>query len=925
VPPLRLARSPTARQTILFLAANPSGADRLALDREAHSIREELKRSGYRDRFEFVAREAMVPLDLLRALREVKPTVVHFSGLAGQSGLVFHAADGRAQVVSPKAIADAFGAAGASVRLVVLSACYSDASADALLAHVDCVVGMGGTLQEDAAKAFAVGFYGALGEDESVTAAYRHGNAAIGLEGLFDVERPQLRVRAALDADRVFPATTSGPPSPSCPYPGMRPYTADDAEQFHGRDAEIAEILGRLRAGEREIYVIGPSGSGKSSLLAAGVLPRLARGAAGLGSFLVRTMRPGETPATRLRDLLELSHTAPANGVLAHRADGPAALIVVDQLEELFTLASPDEREQFLVVLSALHSERRCVVVFTLRADFYGDFMESPLWTDCSGRISRIELGPLRGAALRDAIARPARELGVVVQPDLIERLLADAASEPGILPLLQETLVQLWDQRQDETLTLAHYQALGDRDRSGLAVALSRRADATLRDLSPEQEAIARRIFLRLVSFGEGRSDIRRQQPRSKLRAAANDPADFDHVVQRLISDRLLVTDDDDHGEPRVDLAHEIMISAWPTLAGWIQDRRAAEQRRRHIELTAAQWIDRGRGTRGLLDPIELAEVEAWRRTESAREVGESAEVAALIAASTAESERQTRQEALRDLRVARQIQRNLLPANVPKVVGLEFAVHYEPAYHIGGDFYDFIWHDPSHLGLAVGDVAGKAISAALYMARLTSELRSRAAIARTPARLLRRVNQEIAQLDDDGMFATMVYCIYDLDNRSLVFTNAGHCVPLLRRGDRVYPLQAERAHTPPLGVTPELEAGEARVQLYAGDMLILVTDGILEARDTRGNDYGLSRLSRRIRTARGNVDDVVKAILADIDSHCGEHGQQGDDMTLVAMSIDQRRPKRSRILPGEGPTRPTTDVGTEASDHTIDSDDDE
>lgn len=289
------------------------------------------------------------------------------------------------------------------------------------------------------------------------------------------------------------------------------------------------------------------------------------------------------------------------------------------------------------------------------------------------------------------------------------------------------------------------------------------------------------------------------------------------------------------------------------------------------------------------------------------------------------------TREKLERDLRVARQIQRSLLPANVPQVVGLDFAVHYEPAYQIGGDFYDFIWHDPSHLGLAVGDVAGKAISAALYMARLTSELRSRAAIARTPARLLRRVNQEISQLGDDGMFATLVYCIYDLENRSLVFTNAGHCVPLLRRGDRVFPLQAERAHTPPLGVTPELEAGEARVQLHSGDMLIMVSDGILEARDSRGNDYGLSRLSRRIRTARGAVSDVIKSILADIDSHCGDQGQQGDDMTIVAMSIDQRRAKRKTttlpgVLPGEGgPTRLTTEGGTEAPGHTIAGDGDD
>jgi len=280
------------------------------------------------------------------------------------------------------------------------------------------------------------------------------------------------------------------------------------------------------------------------------------------------------------------------------------------------------------------------------------------------------------------------------------------------------------------------------------------------------------------------------------------------------------------------------------------------------------------------------------------------------------------TREKLERDLRVARQIQRSLLPANVPQVVGLDFAVHYEPAYQIGGDFYDFIWHDPAHLGLAVGDVAGKAISAALYMARVTSELRSRAAIARTPARLLRRVNQEIVSLGDDGMFATLVYCIYDLESRSLVFTNAGHCVPLLRRGDRVFPLQAERAHTPPLGVTAELEAGEARVQLHSGDMLIMVSDGILEARDARGVEYGLSRLSRRIRTARGSADDVIKAILADIDSHSQDQSQ-GDDMTILAMSIATRRAKRkSTTIPGvlpadtQGNPRLATEGGTPFED---------
>jgi sigma-B regulation protein RsbU (phosphoserine phosphatase) len=276
------------------------------------------------------------------------------------------------------------------------------------------------------------------------------------------------------------------------------------------------------------------------------------------------------------------------------------------------------------------------------------------------------------------------------------------------------------------------------------------------------------------------------------------------------------------------------------------------------------------------------------------------AAQTGLAIHAARMQSELAKREQLERDLRVARQIQRSLLPAQAPAVVGLDFAIHYEPAYQIGGDFYDFIWHDQSHLALVVGDVAGKAISAALYMARLTSELRSRAGISRTPARLLRRVNEEVVKLGDDGMFATLVYCIYDLESRTLVFTNAGHCVPLLRRGDRVFPLHAERAHIAPIGVMPELEVGEARVQLHTGDMLVLISDGIHEARDARGNEYGLKRLSRRIRTARGSAEDVVKAILTDVDAHVS-NAPQGDDMTIVAMSIhEQRAKRRTSTIPG-------------------------
>jgi hypothetical protein len=224
------------KHTILFLAANPIDTSRLALDREARAIHVELELSGYRDCFDFQTRWAAEPLDLLRELRRLRPTVVHFSGhgqgapgapgtpgtygptaaprrdvdgepafhcVAPPAGLFFQGLGGRAQLVSAQAIEQAFGAAGASVRLVVLNACYTDAQADALLAHVDCVVGMAGAIHDAAARSFAIGFYGGLGERESVAAAYRQGRAAISLEGLPDAELPRLKVRPGVDAARL--------------------------------------------------------------------------------------------------------------------------------------------------------------------------------------------------------------------------------------------------------------------------------------------------------------------------------------------------------------------------------------------------------------------------------------------------------------------------------------------------------------------------------------------------------------------------------------------------------------------------------------------------------------------------------------------------------------------------------------------------
>lgn len=211
---------------ILFLAANPVNTSESALGREARAIQAELERSGFRDSFEFVTRWAVEPLDLLRELRKLRPTVVHFCGnrdpdtggsrnasdavpLDGpqRDGLFFQGPDGRPQFVSTAALQQTFGAVGASVRLVVLNACYSEPQATALLAHVDCVVGVRGSIRDTAARSFALGLYGGLGEREPVAAAYKQGCAAISLVGQAESDCPQLKVRDGVDAARLVLAT----------------------------------------------------------------------------------------------------------------------------------------------------------------------------------------------------------------------------------------------------------------------------------------------------------------------------------------------------------------------------------------------------------------------------------------------------------------------------------------------------------------------------------------------------------------------------------------------------------------------------------------------------------------------------------------------------------------------------------------------
>ncbi|MDI3288196.1 CHAT domain-containing protein [Polyangium sp. 15x6] len=221
-------RAAAARGLRSVFGRHPGGTVRIALDEEARAIQEALERSRFRDRFELVTRWATQPDDLLRELVNLQPTVVHFSGHGGgdaggehrtgprrefvaepataggrEQGLVFHHGEGRAQLVSSDALAKAFSAAGASVRLVLLNACHSEDHVEVLRAHVDCVIGMSGSIHDVAARRYASSFYTGLDARQSVAAAHAQGCAAISLAGLPDADLPRLCVRAGVSAERL--------------------------------------------------------------------------------------------------------------------------------------------------------------------------------------------------------------------------------------------------------------------------------------------------------------------------------------------------------------------------------------------------------------------------------------------------------------------------------------------------------------------------------------------------------------------------------------------------------------------------------------------------------------------------------------------------------------------------------------------------
>jgi energy-coupling factor transporter ATP-binding protein EcfA2 len=329
----------------------------------------------------------------------------------------------------------------------------------------------------------------------------------------------------------------------TCPYPGMVPFSEKDARFFHAREDEIKWVLQHFRH-QRLLFVIGPSGCGKSSLIFAGLLPRLQTSSYfDEGFWLLRKMRPGSEPMKELARVVGSDIPDTPESVNKLLMDNPPArrlLLVVDQFEELFSQAARAEQHMFITAMKRLRTADNCALLITMRADFYPELMNIDLWQEVSS--CRMELTPLRGEVLRRAIEKPASDVGVYLERGLADRLIVDAADEPGALPLLQEAMRLLWAEMKQRFLALRAYEQMGAGGGSGLAVAIAKKADAALNALSTdEQKAVARRIFLRLVQFGEGRPDTRRQQRMVELKSLSDDAQLFEGVLVHLVENRLL------------------------------------------------------------------------------------------------------------------------------------------------------------------------------------------------------------------------------------------------------------------------------------------------------------------------------------------------------------------------------------------------
>ncbi|MER7897633.1 helix-turn-helix domain-containing protein [Streptomyces sp. NPDC096046] len=399
----------------------------------------------------------------------------------------------------------------------------------------------------------------------------------------------EARWKQIVDDAAAVGAEEVGGEGADAPYRGLARFEPGDSGLFFGRDRLTTDLLDLLRR-RRFAAVFGPSGSGKSSLLRAGLIPTLQHSQEpGLRPAVIQILTPGDHPARAHAPLLDASR--PGDG-------GTDTFVIVDQFEEVYTLCHDiAERTRFIdLLLAARQPTSRLRVLIAVRADFYGRCAEHHGLADAL-RDANLLVSPMSPAELREAIVKPATATGLTVERALTARVIRDVADESGGLPLMSHALLETWRRRRGRVLTEAAYDAVG-----GVSGAIARTAERLYTRLSPEQAAVARDLLLRLITPGEGAQDTRRPALRTEL--AASTGGDAALVLERLARARLVTLDDD-----TVDLAHEALITAWPRLRMWIETDRELLRAHRRLTNTAGEWAEHGRDDGVLYRGVRLAE----------------------------------------------------------------------------------------------------------------------------------------------------------------------------------------------------------------------------------------------------------------------------------------------------------------------------